>query len=442
MKKFLKMFGITFFALCYLFAVSACGAGYGDKGGGYGAYGDAAAGGETGSDDATDDDIIDDSGTDSEKEDVVQKPAGLITAGAWNDNDNYQDWLDLFMQAEEEKGKAGKFFEYSKGEKAWGFNSCQRVKVTVKQGGKVVAGAKVYLKDALNNVVFEAVADANGVAYLFSDLERGKIEAFGGNAAAAVDFTSENKDVTVDIGALAYAEKKNIIELMFVVDVTGSMGDELGFLNNEIADVVNQVALADSETQINLALLFYRDYSDKEDFVYYDFVDVTTEEGLEIQQKAIAAQNASGGGDYPEAVEDALSQAVSKQWSNGATTKILFQILDAPPHSGEINRRNFNAAVMEATKKGIRICPVLCSGAEILTEYVMRQAAIYTGGTFVFVTDDSGIGNPHHDPQLPNVTVEALNSLMVRLINGYHSGEFAEPIDWRQEVKEDEDTKA
>ena len=91
---------------------------------------------------------------------------------------------------------------------------------------------------------------------------------------------------------------------------------------------------------------------------------------------------------------------------------------------------------MAAAEKGIRVCPVLCSGADYLTEYVMRQAAIYTGGTFVFVTDDSGIGNSHHDPNLPNVTVEALNSLMVRLINGYHSGEFAEPIDWRQEVKE------
>jgi hypothetical protein len=93
------------------------------------------------------------------------------------------------------------------------------------------------------------------------------------------------------------------------------------------------------------------------------------------------------------------------------------------------------AAVTAAAKKGIRICPVLCSGADTLTEYVMRQAAIYTGGTFVFVTDDSGIGGAHHDPQLPNVTVEKLNSLMVRLINGYHSGVFAEPIDWRQDLQ-------
>ena len=78
---------------------------------------------------------------------------------------------------------------------------------------------------------------------------------------------------------------------------------------------------------------------------------------------------------------------------------------------------------------------MLASGASLETEYISRQAAIRTGGTFVFITDDSGIGGEHHDPELPNVTVEALNSLMVRLVNGYYTGEFADPVDWRQEVR-------
>jgi hypothetical protein len=109
--------------------------------------------------------------------------------------------------------------------------------------------------------------------------------------------------------------------------------------------------------------------------------------------------------------------------------------LDAPPHSGSSYQNTYFSAVETAAEKGIRFCPVLCSGADTLTEYLMRQTAIYTGGTFVFITDDSGIGNAHHDPNLPNVTVEALNSLMVRLINGYHSGSFADPIDWRQDTQ-------
>ena len=440
--KTLKAFGAAFFALCYLLAVSACGGAVADKGGyGGGIVNDATMGGaemEGGAeidggeaDGKGEGEIPDESAEDSTEKEPEKKPAGLITAGAWNDNDNYAAWLDLFMQGEE---TTGKFYNRNQEDYSWGFTSLNRIKVTVKNGENVVAGAKVTAKDEDGKLLFEGVSDANGVAYLFTDKDAGKIEITSGEGTAEAAFTAENRELKVDLETAE--SKKDIIELMFVVDVTGSMGDELSFLNNEIADVVNRVAAAYAEAQINLALLFYRDHIDKEVFKYYDFVDVTTEEGLKAQQQAIAAQKASGGGDYAEAVEEALAMAVEKQWSDGATTKIIFQILDAPPHSKLSNQTNMRAAVHAAAKKGIRVCPVLCSGADSLTEYVMRQAAIYTGGTFVFVTDDSGIGNAHHDPQLPNVTVEALNSLMVRLINGYHSGEFAEPIDWRQEVKE------
>ena len=145
-------------------------------------------------------------------------------------------------------------------------------------------------------------------------------------------------------------------------------------------------------------------------------------------------QNAWGGGDIPEAVDEALLLATEKSWSDAATTKIIFHVLDAPPHGTETNKDRFKSATLLAAEKGIRICPVICSGADTLTEYLMRQVAIYTGGTFVFVTDDSGIGNAHHDPQLPNVTVEALNSLIVRLVKGYHTGTFEPPVYWREEV--------
>lgn len=138
---------------------------------------------------------------------------------------------------------------------------------------------------------------------------------------------------------------------------------------------------------------------------------------------------APGGGDYPEA----LDIAVNKQWSTGATAKIIFHVLDAPAHKGIEYENKLVNATKTAAEKGIRICPIICSGAADSTEYTMREPAIYTGSTFVFVTDDSGIGNSHHDPELPNVTVELLNSLIVRLVNGYHSGDFADPVFWKED---------
>ena len=44
-----------------------------------------------------------------------------------------------------------------------------------------------------------------------------------------------------------------------------------------------------------------------------------------------------------------------------------------------------------------------------------------TGGTFAFLTDHSGIGNPHTEQNVGEFTVEKLNDLMVRIITQFCS---------------------
>ena len=361
-------------------------------------------------------------GDDSVKEQPVinLRPAGLMTASAWDDNTYYDYWSANFAAASDNGGANGKFAGFS-----WGFNTLSRVTVTVTANGAAVAGATVVTDD------FAAKTNAAGVAYLFTSKTEGSVTVTSLDYSATASFTAEERELSVTLEGAA--EKRNVIELMFVVDVTGSMGDELGYLKNELADVVERVSAQNQGAIINLALLFYRDYVDAEVFRYYDFTNVTDAAGLAAQQAAIDAQHASGGGDTPEAVDEVLELAVGKQWSADATTKLIFLVLDAPPHSDAAGRERYCSAVSSAAEKGIRICPVICSGANTLTEYLAREAALSTGGTFVYVTDDSGIGGSHHDPELPNTVVEALNSLMVRLINGYHTGEFADPVPWKND---------
>ena len=375
----------------------------------------------------------DETGEDEEnkEENNVVLPSGMITAGAWNDNANYEMWISLFSQADKENDlEEGKFFIYS-ADKGWGFNSLKRVKVNVSFEGSPVAGATVVAYDEDENVTFSAVSDAQGNAYLFVRDDNGSVIVESGEASASATFDRENRELSVELDGCG--EKLNVIEIMLVVDVTGSMGDEISFLKAELADVINKIAAYDENTVIKLAFLFYRDIDDKVPFDYDEFMNVSDSIGLALRQAELDKQYASGGGDYEEAVDEALEMAVNAQWSTGATTKLIFHFLDAPAHSGKQYEERFNNAVMTAAQKGIRICPVLCSGAAEVTEYTMRQAAVYTGGTFIFVTDDSGIGNSHYDPNLPNVTVELLNSMLVRLVKGYHTGEFDEPIFWKDD---------
>ena len=167
--------------------------------------------------------------SDKNEDEVVILPSGMITAGAWNDNDNYQAWLDLFAQGEEENGK---FYLYTNPTNSWGFNSLNRVKVTVKSGEDVVAGATVVAKDNEGKILYSAVSDAQGNAYLFPNASEGTVTVSCSGISETLSFSKENNEINFDV--FGKGDKLNTIEIMLVVDVTGSMGDEIYFLKAEL----------------------------------------------------------------------------------------------------------------------------------------------------------------------------------------------------------------
>lgn len=434
MKNFFKL---TLTVICltlatlFLFGCAASPSG-GGAGGGYypggagGAFTDgetsdatpsAPTGGEEGYDDT------DESGEASDKGQNAY--AGLMTAGAHDDNLYYQLYTSLFLKGQT-AAEDGKFLIY-KEKDDWGVNTLDRIKVTVENDGAKVSNANVIFTDNEEKVVYSAQTNSAGVAYLFGNDRGGKITVISGEGENTVAVSQDDTEVTVTLDKSA--QKGKNIEIMLVVDVTGSMGDEITYLKNELSDVVNRVVKSFGDAKVKLALLFYRDEDDAEEFAYSDFLDVTDSKNLTVQQSFINKQKASGGGDYPEAVDEALEIAVSKQWSDNAT-KIIFHVLDAPPHAKAADKARYKKALLSASEKGIRICPILASGADVTTEYLTRQAAVMTGGTFVFITDHSGIGNSHLDPEIPNVVIEKLNDLMVRLIKGYYVGEFEDPVSY------------
>ena len=66
--------------------------------------------------------------------------------------------------------------------------------------------------------------------------------------------------------------------------------------------------------------------------------------------KDLGAQETDGGGDYPEAVHKALDNAVKEhQWRNNAV-KLMFFVMDAPPHS-EAEIKGINKQMTETVLK-------------------------------------------------------------------------------------------
>lgn len=306
-----------------------------------------------------------------------------------------------------------------------------------------VIGAQVAALDAQGQKIASGYTGADGLCYLFvSDYTQvASLEATLAGTEwtetyafeAPLDADTHSVDVAIDAD-VEPTPTKDWIELMFVIDATGSMGDEMRFIAKEISGVIERV-VKHTNARINLALLFYRDDGDDVKFRYSDFVEVTEAAGLTQQLNILNEERATGGGDYPEALDEALDIAIGKQWAGG--TKLIFHVYDAPLHSKQAKVDTYNNALIEAGKKGIKICPILASGADDLCEYLARQSALYTGGSSVFITNDSGIGGSHHVPDMPNNPVEYLDDALVRLIIGYNTGVMPTPITWDGKVVED-----
>ena len=205
------------------------------------------------------------------------------------------------------------------------------------------------------------------------------------------------------------------VELAFIVDATGSMGDELEFLKEDLKSVIQGIEGDEPQLDILTATVFYRDEGD-------DYITKHSAFTSDINSTLnyIKQQKANGGGDFPEAVHSALSSALNDlQWSTSARNRIAFLLLDAPPHYETDIVNNIQSSIKSYAEKGIKIIPITASGIDKETEYLMRFMAILTNGTYVFVTNDSGVGNEHIEASVGQYEVEKLNDLLVRLIKDY-----------------------
>ncbi len=341
-----------------------------------------------------------------------QGVAGKLTAGEINDFSKWDLWTDLTI---------GEFDQYSK---TWNYNARNRymLQLTDKKG-LPLANAKVQLVNKEGKRYYEARTDNTGKAELWEYIllgeqrEREKL-SISGEYEGMIFFIK--KAVTVDVGINTYelavdCNQSQRVDIAFVVDATGSMGDELNYLRAELNDVIFTSKEINTVLNFRFANVFYRDHTDAYLTKSQDFTRVLSE-----SIAFISDQQAGGGGDFPEAVEAALDTAVNTlQWSEDARARILFLVLDAPPHNTPDIQERLRRISRQAAAKGIRIVPLVASGIDKGTEFLMRSIALATNGTYAFLTDDSGIGGSHLKPSTDSYTVETLNDLLVRIISTY-----------------------
>lgn len=332
---------------------------------------------------------------------------GQLTAGEWCDLQNWKYWLEV---AHSDEWKAMPAY--------WGFDPSSRISVVAVDGDRLVADAAVTMTDGQTGTVWRARTDNRGRAELFVGVA-GKpagtyrIEVRSGDAVAYVNNVSAPSSGPVIAKLREAAAAPNVLDLMFVIDCTGSMGDELNYIKSELESVIDRVRDNHSDRiGIRISANFYRDRGDEYVVRSFPFTESAFEAIGHIRD-----QSADNGGDFPEAVEEALEDGIENHaWSPSAKARLMFLVLDAPPHYDEERVKKLQSLAKRAAEKGIRVIPVASSGVDKETEFLMRLFAIYSGGTYTFLTDDSGIGGSHLKPTIGRTDVEYLDDLMVRLI--------------------------
>lgn len=337
--------------------------------------------------------------------------SGALTAGEINDFSKWKLWPDAL-----EKDLA----QFRNG---WKIAPSGRYTLELQtKSGIPIANALVKLKDK-STVLYTSRTDNTGKAELWATIDvsgttlTGKWDmdvVYKGKTYTiehVKPFETKVNHYVLDVSC----EQSDVIDVAFVVDATGSMGDEMNFLTAELNDIVYQSKKISSTLNFRFANVFYKDHGDDYLTRSMDFSRVLSE-----SVEFIGAQRAGGGGDGPEAVEVALDSAINRlSWSEDARTRILFLVLDAPPHHTDPIHSKLQELTRKAAEKGIRIVPLAASGIDKGTEYLMRCIAQGTNGSYVFLTSDSGIGGSHIAPTTDKFDVETLNQVMIRIVKTY-----------------------
>jgi len=178
------------------------------------------------------------------------------------------------------------------------------------------------------------------------------------------------------------------LEMVFVLDTTGSMGGLLEGAKQRIWGIVNEVMQSPSHPAVKIGLVAYRDRGDR----YVTQVLPLTED-LDKVYTTLMEYEASGGGDAPEDVRQALADGVQKAgWSRSTSrlAQVLFLVGDAPPHNDYQDEEDVLATAGKAMEQGIVVNTIQCGNVSE-TKQVWESIAERGQGQYFAIPQTGGV---------------------------------------------------
>jgi Mg-chelatase subunit ChlD len=344
-----------------------------------------------------------------------------LTAGQVDDNAKFDEYVQYLQE--------------SQSLPALHMNVAQRLFVRVLDSSQQpVAGARVQLFDGQRQV-FDGLTVSDGRVLFFpgaagaDQVQEFRAMITRGNQQVEAKLRADVAEQTASI-ALPDNTGPVGLDIVFLMDATGSMNDEIEQLKSTVATIASRIEQLQGSSKPRLGLVAFRDRGD-------DYVTRSWDFTADVQQfqSNLANVQAGGGGDNPESVNAGLRDAIRLPgWSDNSSGRHLRMIVlvgDAPPHLDYGDDTKYTELLREAVAAGIKIFPIGASNLDSTGEYVFRQFAQVTQGQFIFLTYENGVsGAPGTSTQnhVSDFTVRNLDSLVVNLVAAEVANQTGQPV--------------
>jgi hypothetical protein len=176
------------------------------------------------------------------------------------------------------------------------------------------------------------------------------------------------------------------LDVLFLLDATGSMGDEIDRIQMTITDIAERINRLDQRPALRFGLVSYRDRGD----AYVTRLESNFTDNVGAFSQALNGVRADGGGDTPEDLNEGLSVALQQMsWSEDAV-RLVFLVADAPAHLDYGQDFDYTSGARAAVERGVKIYPIAASNTDADAEYQFRQLAQQTMASFIFLTYQQG----------------------------------------------------
>ncbi len=177
------------------------------------------------------------------------------------------------------------------------------------------------------------------------------------------------------------------IEVVFVLDTTGSMSGLIEGAKRKIWSIASNLIDLQPKPEIRFGLIGYRDRGD--DYITRRY-DLT--EDVQLIYGRLLEFRAAGGGDNPESVNQALAESINMMsWSKDPDVfRVVFLVGDAPPQMQYPNDTPYPVTLEQAVKADI-VVNAIQAGSQGVTTPIWREIARLGGGDYAQIAQDGAM---------------------------------------------------